>query len=932
VLTETDPLNRTTTRTYDGLGRLLTVTDPRGNVTRNAYDPLGRLLSTTDALGRVTSHEYDSNGNRTASVDASNRRTTFVYDAANRLTRVNYPDDTFVTHAYNFRDQKLTSTDQSGRTTRYEYDLAGRLVKTIHPDNAEITTAYDVLGRAASTTGERGNKTLYEYDPTCGCSDRVTKITDALGRVTSYEFDAGGRRVAFTDANNVTTRYKYDVRNRPTETNFADGTTVKRAYDGANNLVSATDQSGRVTRFGYDGANELLSVTDALNQTTAYTYDAARNLATQTDANNRTTSYQHDALNRPIKRVLPLGMSELYTYDQVGNMATRTDFLGRQTTYNYDALNRPTSKVPAAALGEPTVAYTYTPTGERATMTDASGTTTFNYDARDRLTSKQTPQGTLAYTYDSADNILTVRSSNAGGLSVNYAYDALNRLETVTDNRLAASVTSYAYDAVGNLTSVTLPNGVRSDYAYNTLNRLTNLTATRDNTLASYTYTHAPTGQRLSVTEHTGRTVNYAYDVVNRMVSETITGAADPARNGAVSYTLDPVGNRLARNSTLSGVPNTADTYDANDRLVSDGYDANGNTRAASGRTYAYDFEDRIKSADNGALRIVYDGDGNRVAKTVGGVTTRYLVDTDSPSGYVQVVEELVGGQTVRTYTYGLDLISQNQLVGGNWTPSFYGYDGQGSVRYLTNSAGAVTDTYDYDAYGNLVAQTGTTANNYLYRGEQFDADLGSYFLRARYYDQRRGRFLSADQFEGFKDYPLSLHKYLYASADPVNNIDPSGYMTIGDYARIVLAIAIRVLPRTLPQIARFIICTFVTVASMIDTSPEFQLAASLIEFAFCVRTKPRTPPPNSGIYEFIAKSGKRYVGQSKNIDRRLRQHVRRGKVTPEEAQRARRTHVPGDKTAREIAEQRRIDELGGIGNLENTVNPIGPNRRHLMP
>jgi hypothetical protein len=41
--------------------------------------------------------------------------------------------------------------------------------------------------------------------------------------------------------------------------------------------------------------------------------------------------------------------------------------------------------------------------------------------------------------------------------------------------------------------------------------------------------------------------------------------------------------------------------------------------------------------------------------------------------------------------------------------------------------------------------------------------------------------------------------------------------------------------------------------------------------------------------------------------------------------------HVPGGKTAREIVEQRRIDELGGIEKLENKVNPIGPNRRHLL-
>jgi RHS repeat-associated protein len=838
VLTETDPLNRTTTRTYDGMGRLVTVTDPRGNVTRNAYDSLGRLLTTTDALGRSTAYEYDANGNRTAQVDAAGRRVAYDYDGANRLTRVNYPDGTFTTYTYNYRDQKLTETNEAGRTTRYEYDLAGRHVKTIHPDDAEVVTAYDALGRVTSTTDERGNKTLYEYDPTCGCSDRVTKITDALGRVTRYEFDAAGRRVAFTDASNVTTRYKYDARHRLVETTFADGTTVKRSYDGSNNPLTATDQSGRTTRFGYDGANDLVSVTDALNQTTAYAYDATHNLLTQTDANNRTTSFQYDALNRRIKRVLPLGMSELYTYDQVGNLVTRTDFQGRQTTYNYDALNRPVSKVPAAALAEPTVAYTYTPTGERATMTDASGTTSYTYDARDRLTAKRTPQGALNYTYDSADNVLTVRSSNAGGLSVDYAYDALNRLETVTDNRLAAGVTSYAYDAVGNLTSVTLPNGVRSDYAYNSLNRLSNLAATRGGgTLASYAYTHAPTGQRLSVTEHTGRTVNFAYDVINRLVNETVTGAPDLAQNGDVSYTLDPVGNRLGRNSTLAGVPTTTDAYDANNRLTSDSYDANGNTRAAGGRTYAYDFEDRLKSVDGGAVRIVYDGDGNRVAKTVGGVTTRYLVDTNSPTGYAQVVEEVVGGQTVRAYTYGHDLVSQNRLVGGNWTPSFYGYDGQGSVRFLTNVSGAVTDTYDYDAFGNVVARTGTTANDYLYRGEQFDSDLGAYFLRARYYDQRRGRFLSSDEFAGFADDPLSLHKYLYASADPVNNSDPSGYMTLGDYAKIA-AVVVNVLRVVLPSIAKAIICIMLSAASELTDNRALIVVASVAEFFFCGRAR----------------------------------------------------------------------------------------------
>src|SRR5206468_1351632 len=121
---------------------------------------------------------------------------------------------------------------------------------------------------------------------------------------------------------------------------------------------------------------------------------------------------------------------------------------------------------------------------------DASGTTTYAYDLRDRLMTKTTPQGTLTYTYDPAGDLASIRSSNAGGTSVNYSYDTLNRLATVTDNRLASGVTTYAYD-VGNLATFAYPNGVSHAYAYNALNRLTSLAVSdaASTTLASYSYT-----------------------------------------------------------------------------------------------------------------------------------------------------------------------------------------------------------------------------------------------------------------------------------------------------------------------------------------------------------------------------------------------------------------------------------------------------------
>jgi RHS repeat-associated protein len=150
-------------------------------------------------------------------------------------------------------------------------------------------------------------------------------------------------------------------------------------------------------------------------------------------------------------------------------------------------------------------------------------------------------------------------------------------------------------------------------------------------------------------------------------------------------------------------------------------------------------------------------------------------VDDLNPTGYAQVTEELVSGAVQREYTYGLQRINENQVISGAWTPSFYGYDGFGSVRQLTNTAGVVTDTYEYDAFGNRVSSTGTTPNNYLYRGEQYDADLGLYYLRARYYNSLTGRFLSRDPLGGKAVDPKTLHKYLYADGDPVNSMDPTG-------------------------------------------------------------------------------------------------------------------------------------------------------------
>ena len=518
------------------------------------------------------------------------------------------------------------------------------------------------------------------------------------------------------------------------------------------------------------------------------TYDLNGNLQSLKDANQHTTQYQYDTLNRRAHRILPLGQIEDYSYDALGRLATKTDFNRKRTTYTYDLLDRLLSKVPDPSLSQPTNSFTYTATGQRLTMTDPSGTTNYSsYDNRDRLKTKATAaEGTLNYTYDAHGNVTSIVSSNANGASLGYQYDALNRLSKVCDNRIAAGcgaagVTTYSYDATGNLTGYVYPNTVQTANLFDPLNRLTQTCSATSSPacsagtkLSSYLHGLAPAGNRLSVTEASGRLVSYLYDNDYRLTKETIQ--SDPAgNNGAVSYTLyDALGNRQTMSSTLNAVPGGTFSFDANDRLTTDGYDANGNTTLQASLTNTYDFENRM-TARGPSISLLYDGDGNRVSETASGTTTKFLVDDKNPTGLPQVLDEIVGGSVTRTYAYGLQRISENQLISSTWTPSFYGYDGHGNVRFLTSSAGSITDTYTYDAFGMQIAHTGTTSNVFQYSGDWLDANVGLYYLRARYYNQATGRFWARDPVEGKKCCGLSWNPYIYVNQNPINSVDPTG-------------------------------------------------------------------------------------------------------------------------------------------------------------
>jgi RHS repeat-associated protein len=277
-----------------------------------------------------------------------------------------------------------------------------------------------------------------------------------------------------------------------------------------------------------------------------------------------------------------------------------------------------------------------------------------------------------------------------------------------------------------------------------------------------------------------GRAFTWSYDALYRLTDEVISGAAPV---GTISYRYDAVGNRTNRTSTVSGMPNQTFAYTANDWLASDVYDANGSTRTNGANVFFYDVENWLTNATVGGVSVsyTYNANGIRVSKTTGGVTTLYLVDDRNPTGYAQVLEELTvsGGVTnlAKVFTYGHDLIAQRIVSSGQ--RSFYGYDGNGNTRFLTGTNAVISDTYVYDAYGTLLASTGSTANDYLYSGEQNDPTLGLVYLRARYLNTGTGRFWTRDPHPGNNQDPISLHRYLYAHHDPVNRIDPSGHETL---------------------------------------------------------------------------------------------------------------------------------------------------------
>jgi RHS repeat-associated protein len=376
---------------------------------------------------------------------------------------------------------------------------------------------------------------------------------------------------------------------------------------------------------------------------------------------------------------------------------------------------------------------------------------------------------TVQYTYDAASNRVTLTDPENG--TTHYSYDTLNRLTGLND--FQSHNFTFSYDALSRRTQLTRPNGINTNYAYdNESHLLSVLHQLGSSTLDGASYTYDSAGNRTVKTDQASNvTSSYGYDAIYQL-----TGVSQGSTT-TESYTYDTVGNRL---SSLGMSPYN---YNSSNQLTSTPsatytYDSNGSTKTkvdSSGTTtYNWDYQNQLSSivlpASGGTVSFKYDPFGRRIQKSAPSGTVNYLYD-----GANAIEEVDSGGNVLARYTHEPRWDGPLSMLRGSVT-SYYEQDGLNSVASLTNSSGALAQSYTYDSYGKITASTGTLTNPFQYTGREFDPETGIYYYRARYYDQSGGRFLSEDpkQFAGG-----TVDFYDYVGNNPVNMRDPEGQIPI---------------------------------------------------------------------------------------------------------------------------------------------------------
>jgi RHS repeat-associated protein len=615
---------------------------------------------------------------------------------------------------------------------------------------------YDAWGRLASKTG------------CCGS-----------GGTTTYAYDTVGKIIA-TDCLTNTTTYWFNDLGLLAKTQDPLGRVTARTYDNLRQLVEVTDPAGRDKTYIYDSQGNRASETDQLGYTTRYSYTGPYNhLASFLDANGNSTRYNYETDGDLSSVLNAANAAEVWTYDAQGNRLSWQNRRGQTVTYTNDSLGQLIARrYPDGILHT----FNYDSRGNLTNYTDATGSTSQQFDANDRLTKITYPGGYwLSYTYDVAGRRASMLDQL--GHRTDYHFGADGRLQSLTDEN-SALIVQYNYNTAGQITNKMLGNGVYTTYAYDAAGQLLELANRKPDTsiLSRFVYAYDERDRRTTMTTTYGagdpRTSLaglwiYDYDDSGQLIGWT-------APNGRqVGYHYDALGNRLSVND---GGTNTVYTVNTLNRYTQVGstvyqYDADGNVTnkvAVSGtNTFAWTADNKLSGLVGPGLswQNLYDALGNRRRVLNNGVSTDYVVDQ---SGLGSVVGAYAADTSLITrYIHGLGLVSREGAVGQS---GFYTFDALGTTSELIDNSGSISNAYGYLPFGELLFDSEAIYDGFQFVGNSgvMAASAGLNFMRARHYDAQAGRFISPDPIGFTKSGDVNL--YRYGLNNPVSRIDPSGF------------------------------------------------------------------------------------------------------------------------------------------------------------
>ena len=507
--------------------------------------------------------------------------------------------------------------------------------------------------------------------------------------------------------------------------------------------------------------------------TTQYGYTTNSNLATVTDANTNATTYKYDDKGRVYQVILPDTGTTTYTYDPAGNLASKTDASNIAISYSYDALNRLTK---IDFTSDVDILYTYDTCmngkGRLCTMTDASGTTNYEYTQKGQVAKETKVIDTVTYitqySYDMNGNLKTMTYPSGKVFTYNYTNDravsVLNGAATIASN--------INYKPFGGMTGITYGNTATNTVSYDNLYRISGIQVDyQASGIMNLSYNlYDANGNIKSIQNTLDPTKNrsYDYDSLDRLA--TATGPW-----GSLGWTYDGIGNRgtqteNASTSTYAYQTGTNKlTGISGAQTASFTFDANGNTDLEnSSRDYIYNQNQRLISVvDSGITKgdYVYNGNGQRVKKVVNGITTVFHY---SLSGQL-VAESNNGGTIVAEYVY----LNGSPLAKLEETNTYYYHnDHLGTPQKLTDGTGTVVWSADYKPFGEATVTVSTITNNLRFPGQDYDSETGLNYNYFRDYNPVIGRYIEND--------PLGIsggknHLYWYTGNNPVKFIDPLG-------------------------------------------------------------------------------------------------------------------------------------------------------------